>query len=94
ALVARDGSIDWLCWPDFDSPPCFAALIGTPENGRFRLAPRDPDARATRRYLPGTAILETTFDMSSGRIVVIDWMSWAADDPCLIRSVRGEHGRV
>ncbi|EMH2979442.1 glycoside hydrolase family 15 protein [Burkholderia multivorans] len=94
ALVARDGSIDWLCWPDFDSPPCFAALIGTPENGRFRLAPREPDARATRRYLPGTAILETTFDTSSGRIVVIDWMSWAADDPCLIRSVRGEHGCV
>ena len=68
ALVARDGSIDWLCWPEFDSPPCFAALVGTPDNGRFRIAPREPDARAARRYLPGTAILETTVETSSGCI--------------------------
>lgn len=94
ALVARDGSIDWLCWPDFDSPPCFAALVGTPENGRFRLAPREASTHARRRYLPGTAILETTFDTPSGCVVVIDWMSWAAPDPCLIRSVRGERGTV
>ncbi|EPS1227550.1 glycoside hydrolase family 15 protein [Burkholderia cenocepacia] len=94
ALVARDGSIDWLCWPDFDSPPCFAALVGTPDNGRFRIAPREHDARATRRYLPGTAILETTFDTSSGRITLTDWMSWNAPDPCLIRSVKGERGTV
>ncbi|KWF22862.1 glycoside hydrolase family 15 protein [Burkholderia pseudomultivorans] len=94
ALVARDGSIDWLCWPDFDSPPCFAALVGTPDNGRFRIAPRGPGVHATRRYLPGTAILETTFDTPSGRIVLGDWMSWAAPEPCLIRSVRGERGTV
>ncbi|MGC2949158.1 glycoside hydrolase family 15 protein [Burkholderia ambifaria] len=94
ALVARDGSIDWLCWPDFDSPPCFAALVGTPDNGRFRIAPRDANARAVRRYLPGTAILETTFETSSGCIVILDWMSWNTADPCLIRSVRGERGTV
>lgn len=94
ALVARDGSIDWLCWPDFDSPPCFAALVGSPENGRFRLAPRERPTRTAHRYLPGTAILETTFDTPSGCVVVIDWMSWAAPDPCLIRSVRGERGTV
>ncbi|WP_175693671.1 glycoside hydrolase family 15 protein [Burkholderia ambifaria] len=94
ALVARDGSIDWLCWPDFDSPPCFAALVGTPDNGRFRIAPREPAARAVRRYLPDTAILETTFETSSGCIVILDWMSWNTADPCLIRSVRGERGTV
>ncbi|KVE17175.1 glycoside hydrolase family 15 protein [Burkholderia vietnamiensis] len=94
ALVARDGSIDWLCWPDFDSPPCFAALVGTPANGRLRIAPYEPPASVTRRYLPGTAILETTFDTSTGCVRVLDWMSWAARDPCLIRSVRGERGTV
>ncbi|ESS36805.1 trehalase [Burkholderia cenocepacia] len=94
ALVARDGSIDWLCWPDFDSPPCFAALVGTPDNGRFRIAPREHDARTTRRYLPRTAILETTFETSSGCISITDWMSWNVRDPCLIRSVRGERGTV
>ncbi|MGZ2749473.1 glycoside hydrolase family 15 protein [Burkholderia stagnalis] len=97
ALVGRDGSIDWLCWPDFDSEPCFAALVGTPDNGRFRVAPREQVARVTRQYLPGTAILETTFDTASGRIVVCDWMNWAAREPCLVRSVRsvrGERGTV
>ncbi|MXN75375.1 glycoside hydrolase family 15 protein [Burkholderia sp. 4701] len=94
ALVGRDGSIDWLCWPDFDSEPCFAALVGTPDNGRFRVAPRERTTRVTRQYLPGTAILETTFDTASGRIVVRDWMSWAAREPCVVRSVRGERGTV
>ncbi|AOK06109.1 glycoside hydrolase [Burkholderia latens] len=94
ALVALDGSIDWLCWPDFDSPPCFAALVGTPDNGCFRIAPHEPAARATRRYLPGTAVLETRFETASGCIVVTDWMSWNAPDPCLIRSVSGERGTV
>lgn len=94
ALVGRDGSIDWLCWPDFDSAPCFAALLGTADNGRFRLAPRERIVSVTRRYLPGTAILETTFDTVSGRIVLCDWMTWAAPEPCVVRSVRGERGTV
>src|SRR6202012_1387696 len=50
ALVGRNGSIDWLCWPRFDSGACFAALLGTPEHGRWLLAPADPNARATRHY--------------------------------------------
>jgi GH15 family glucan-1,4-alpha-glucosidase len=61
ALVGRDGSIDWLCWPRFDSPACFAALLGTTDNGRWLIAPKHAPARATRRYRPGTLILETEF---------------------------------
>ena len=61
ALVGRDGSIDWLCWPRFDSDACFAALLGTPDNGRFRIAPVG-EARVTRRYRDNTLILETSFE--------------------------------
>ena len=62
ALVSRDGSIDWLCWPRFDSPACFAALVGTPDNGRWRIAPAEPPVRVRRQYRPGTLILETIFE--------------------------------
>ena len=55
ALVGRDGSIDWLCWPRFDSPACFAALLGGPEHGRWLLAPAEPAPHVTRRYRPGHA---------------------------------------
>lgn len=61
ALVGRDGSIDWLCTPRFDSGACFAALLGAPEHGRWLLAPTDPTARVTRRYRKDTLILETEF---------------------------------
>ncbi|MGB6793685.1 MAG: trehalase-like domain-containing protein, partial [Pseudolabrys sp.] len=61
ALVGRDGSIDWLCWPRFDSAACFAALLGTPDNGRWLLAPNGPVLDTRRRYLPGTLLLETEF---------------------------------
>jgi GH15 family glucan-1,4-alpha-glucosidase len=62
ALVSKDGSIDWLCWPRFDSGACFAALLGDTGNGRWRIAPADSDVRITRRYRPNTLILETSFD--------------------------------
>jgi GH15 family glucan-1,4-alpha-glucosidase len=74
ALVARDGSIDWLCWPRFDGGACFAALLGTPDNGRWKIAPTDPAAQVTRRYSDDTLILETEFTTSAGVVTVIDFM--------------------
>ena len=84
ALVGRDGSIDWLCLPRFDSPACFAALLGTPEIGCWRIAPADPAARVTRRYRPGTLVLETRFETASGVVTLTDAMhrrQGAADSP-------------
>ena len=74
ALVARDGSIDWLCWPRFDGGACFAALLGTPEHGRWQIAPVDPKARVTRRYRDDTLILETDFETGDGAVTLIDFM--------------------
>ena len=74
ALVSRDGSIDWLCLPRFDAPACFAALLGTPDNGRWRIAPADPSPRITRQYRDGTLILETTFETEQGAATIIDFM--------------------
>jgi GH15 family glucan-1,4-alpha-glucosidase len=68
ALVGKDGSIDWLCWPRFDSPACFAALLGTPENGRWRIAPADQKMRVSRSYRDGTLILETRFAGADGEV--------------------------
>lgn len=102
ALVSRDGSIDWLCWPRFDSGACFAALLGTPDHGRWRIAPQG-EARATRRrYLPGTLVLETVFETDTGSASVTDLMTarlpgtaGARDDTSdLIRIVRGLSGTV
>ena len=74
ALVGSDGSIDWLCWPRFDSAACFAALLGTPENGRWLIAPALAPLGVTRRYRPGTLVLETEFKTESGRAVILDFM--------------------
>ena len=74
ALVGRNGSMDWLCWPRFDSGACFAALLGGPEQGRWLIAPRDPDARVTRGYFDGSPILVTTFETSKGVVELIDFM--------------------
>jgi GH15 family glucan-1,4-alpha-glucosidase len=96
ALVGRDGSIDWLCWPRFDSDACFAALLGTPENGRFRIAPKG-DARVTRRYRDDTLILETSFETDDGAATVIDFMpvrTGKGDASDLVRIVRGDRGTV
>jgi GH15 family glucan-1,4-alpha-glucosidase len=93
ALVGRDGSIDWLCWPRFDSPACFAALLGTPENGRWLMAPKEAPLSVNRRYRPGTLVLETEFETATGRAAVIDFMSPAACGN-LVRIVWGRTGRV
>src|SRR3954469_25337741 len=74
ALVGRDGSIDWLCLPRFDSPACFAALLGTPANGRWQLAPRGEVRPARRRYVGDTLVLETEFEADGGSVAVIDFM--------------------
>src|SRR4051812_7751137 len=68
ALVSRVGSIDWLCWPRFDSGACFAALLGTAKNGRWLLAPCDAPLRTKRRYIDDTLILETTFETETGTV--------------------------
>src|SRR5689334_12604604 len=99
ALVGRDGSIDWLCLPRFDSPACFAALLGTPENGRWLIGPADASSekcRISRRYLPGTAVLETRFATASGEAVLIDFMPLTDEEEKvdLVRIVRGIKGTV
>src|SRR5438477_13085681 len=76
-LVGRDGSIDWLCLPQIDSAACFAALLGSDENGRWRIAPTGEVRRARRRYLGDTLVLETEFETATGRASVIDFMPLA-----------------
>jgi GH15 family glucan-1,4-alpha-glucosidase len=94
ALVSRNGSIDWLCFPRFDSGACFAALLGTAENGRWSIAPKDQSARITRRYRPDTLILETTFETAEGTATLIDFMPPRDGASDLVRLIVGEHGRV
>jgi GH15 family glucan-1,4-alpha-glucosidase len=94
ALVARDGSIDWMCVPRFDSPACFAALLGTPEHGRWRLAPKDEIRSVQRRYRDDTLILETTFETGTGSVRVIDFMPVRTAAVDLVRIVEGVEGRV
>ncbi len=93
ALVGRDGSIDWLCWPRFDSPACFAALLGTTENGRWLIAPKSAPVSINRRYRPGTLILETEFETDAGCAAIIDFMP-PADGADLVRIIVGRSGRV
>src|SRR6202021_3516820 len=98
ALVGRDGSIDWLCWPRFDSEACFAALLGTPDNGRWLIAPRDAKARVSRRYRDNTLILETRFETDEGAATLVDFMPIrdqnSTQNPTVMRLVVGERGRL
>jgi GH15 family glucan-1,4-alpha-glucosidase len=94
ALVSRAGSIDWLCWPRFDAPACFAALLGTQENGFWRIAPVGRDARPTRRYRDGTLVLETRFENEAGAATIVDFMPPRDGASNLVRLVRGERGSV
>lgn len=93
ALVGRDGSIDWLCLPFFSSGACFAALLGKPEHGRWKIAPQ-AEAKVTRRYRPGTLILETEFETADGAVTLVDGMPPRSDEPDLVRMVVGRRGTV
>jgi len=93
ALVSRDGSIDWLCWPNFASPACFAALLGTDDHGHWKIAPTAP-ARATRAYREHTLILETTFVTDGGTVVVQDFMPVRGKNSDIVRMVCGVKGEV
>lgn len=93
ALVARDGSIDWLCLPRFDSGACFAALLGSPEHGRWQITPVQK-SRITRRYRQGTLILETQFETRDGTATLIDFMPVRAKHRGIVRLVRGDRGKV
>ena len=94
ALVGRDGSIDWLCFPRFDSPACFAALLGEPGHGRWLLAPAGAVRRVRRRYREGTLVLETDFETAQGAVRVIDCMPLSEERWNLVRIVEGLRGRV
>ena len=94
ALVGTDGSIDWLCCPRFDSEACFAALLGTPENGRWLIAPADPNAKVTRRYRPDTLILETRYETATGTATLIDFMYPREEHPNVVRLVVANSGMV
>lgn len=94
ALIGRDGSVDWLCWPRFDSGACFAALIGNADNGRWLITPRAQPTRTTRRYLDDTLILETTFETEDGAVALIDFMPPRGVASDLVRLVKGVRGRV
>jgi GH15 family glucan-1,4-alpha-glucosidase len=93
ALVGRDGSIDWLCWPRFDSCACFAALLGGPQHGRWKLSPA-ADFKVQRRYRADTLILETEFETDAGAATLIDFMPVRGSQSDLVRMVVGRRGRV
>ena len=94
ALVGRNGSIDWLCWPRFDSGACFAAVLGTSDHGRWRIAPADPAPRVSRKYRDGTMVLETVFETAEGCVALIDFMPMDRTNSSVIRIVEGRRGKV
>src|SRR5918998_2896038 len=96
ALVGRNGAVEWLCLPRFDSASCFSALLGDERHGRWLLAPDAGEVIASsRRYRPGTLVLETDFELAAGAVRVIDFMPRRGDGPPrLMRIVEGLRGRV
>ncbi|MGH6737538.1 MAG: trehalase-like domain-containing protein, partial [Bradyrhizobium sp.] len=87
ALVSRQGSIDWLCWPHFASPACFAALLGGPEHGHWSLNPQGK-CRVSRRYVEHTLVMETRFETADGEAVLVDFMPPRGHNPDVVRIVR------
>jgi len=94
ALVNKEGSIDWLCWPSFSAPACFAALLGTADNGYWRIRPKGRIRSSSRRYRPGTMIVETTFATGEGEVCLIDFMPPREKHSDIVRIVRGVRGKV
>jgi GH15 family glucan-1,4-alpha-glucosidase len=94
ALVGRDGSIDWLCWPRFDSCACFAALLGGREHGRWLITTTDQAARVSRRYRDDTLILETDFETADGAVTLVDFMPPRGKTSDVVRVIVGRRGRV
>jgi GH15 family glucan-1,4-alpha-glucosidase len=94
ALVGNNGSIDWLCFPRFDSAACFAALLGNEEHGHWSIAPKAAHPKVNRRYRDGTLVLETEFSTSDGTVLLIDCMDRRGHSQDVIRLVRGIRGRV
>ncbi|MBV9538524.1 MAG: glycoside hydrolase family 15 protein [Acidisphaera sp.] len=94
ALVSRNGSIDWLCWPRFDGEACFSALLGTSEHGRWIVAPRDRNARTRRCYRGGSVVLETVFSTAEGEVALIDFMPVGTRYSSVVRIVEGRRGAV
>lgn len=94
ALVAKDGSIDWLCVPRFDSAACCASLLGTNQHGYWKIAPTDPIRSVRRKYIEGTMVLETTMECDSGTIKLIDFMPPQTREPDVFRLIEGVEGEV
>jgi GH15 family glucan-1,4-alpha-glucosidase len=94
ALISREGSVDWLCFPRFDSGACFAALLGDESNGQWALAPRTWKREVSRRYVPDTLVLETEWRTDDGRVRVTDFMPPRGEAPDLVRIVEGLEGAV
>jgi GH15 family glucan-1,4-alpha-glucosidase len=94
ALIGRNGSLDWLCWPRFDSQACFAALLGNGDHGRWMIAPADAAATSTRAYRDGGLVLETVFATATGVVALIDFMVPEAENSSVVRIVEGRSGRV
>src|SRR6266849_7699245 len=94
ALVGRDGSIDWLCLPRFDSGACFASLLGDQRHGRWLISPTAEVRRTRRHYRPATLILETEFETADGAVRLVDFMPPRETSPCVVRIVEGLRGEV
>ena len=94
ALVSRDGCVDWLCFPRFDSGACFASLLGTRDNGHWRFWPKEEIDRTSRRYRGDALILETEIETKEGAVRLIDFMPPRGQNPDLIRIVEGIRGQV
>src|SRR5437773_4664318 len=94
ALVSRDGCVDWLCLPRFDSPACFASLLGEKKNGHWRFFPEEKIEKTARRYRDETLILETEIETKNGAVRIIDFMPPRGENPDIIRIVEGLRGKV